>query len=373
MTQASLTSSRSSDGTLVVTLHGRWQLARAAPARSELERLLQGEPVRRLRFDATPLQAWDSRLVVFLRSLTERCAARDIQVDLDGLPAGVRHLLDLSHGAAREGLGDPPPPATSERVAAWLQRVRRETTLTLTFVGELTLSALRFLRGKARYRPAELLTVIQACGWQALPIVSLISLLVGLILAFMGAVQLRMFGAQIYVADLVGIGMTREMGAVMTGVIMAGRTGAAFAANLGTMQVNEEIDALRTLGVDPMDYLVMPRVLALLLMMPLLCVYADVMGILGGLLVGVGAFDISALQYLNQTLNAVSLTHFAIGIFKSIIFGGIVAGCGCLQGLYCGRSAAAVGEATTAAVVTAIVYIVIADGLFAVLTNILGI
>jgi phospholipid/cholesterol/gamma-HCH transport system permease protein len=182
-----------------------------------------------------------------------------------------------------------------------------------------------------------------------------------------------MFGAQIYVADLVAIGMAREMGAVMTGVIMAGRTGAAFAANLGTMQVNEEIDALQTLGVSPMDYLVLPRMAAMVLMMPLLCVYADFMGVLGGMLVGVGAFDISSTQYLDRTMGAMTLTHIGIGLFKSVIFGGIVAFWGCMQGLRCGRSAAAVGNATTSAVVIAIVYIVVADGLFAVLTNIIGI
>ena len=244
---------------------------------------------------------------------------------------------------------------------------------TFEFVGELALSVIRLIRGKAHIRMVEVMQIVQACSWQALPIVSLISLLVGLILAFMGAVQLRLFGAQIYVADLVGIGMAREMGAVMTGVIMAGRTGAAFAANLGSMQVNEEIDALQTLGVAPMDYLVLPRITALMLMMPLLCIYADFMGILGGMLVGVGAFDISATQYLNQTRNALSVTHFGIGVVKSVIFGLIVAICGCMQGMRSGRSAAAVGQATTSAVVIAIVYIVVADGLFAVLTNVLGI
>jgi phospholipid/cholesterol/gamma-HCH transport system permease protein len=167
--------------------------------------------------------------------------------------------------------------------------------------------------------------------------------------------------------------MAREMGAVMTGVIMAGRTGAAFAANIGTMQVNEEIDALQTLGVSPMDYLVLPRIAAMVLMMPLLCIYADAMGILGGMLVGVGAFDIAYAQYLDRTISALTLAHIGIGVFKGVIFGGIVAFCGCMQGMRCGRSASAVGNATTSAVVIAIVYIVVADGLFAVLTNIIGI
>ena len=247
------------------------------------------------------------------------------------------------------------------------------TADTLEFLGDVSLSFLRLLRGRARFRRADILVVIQECGWQALPIVSLISILIGLILAFVGAVQLSLFGAQIYIADLVGIGVAREMGAVMTGVIMAGRTGAAFAANIGTMQVNEEIDALQTLGVAPMDFLVLPRVLALVIMMPLLCVYADLLGILGGLVVGVGVMDIPLIQYFEQTRNALNLTHFSVGIVKSVFFGLIVALAGCMQGMRCGRSAAAVGQATTSAVVIAIVGIVVADGLFAVLTNILGV
>jgi phospholipid/cholesterol/gamma-HCH transport system permease protein len=219
----------------------------------------------------------------------------------------------------------------------------------------------------------DLMLLIQECGAQALPIVTLISILVGLILAFVGAVQLKMFGAQIYVADLVGIAMAREMGAMMTGIIMAGRTGAAFAAQLGTMQVNEEIDALKTLGISPMEFLVMPRIIALVLMMPLLCIYADFMGILGGLLVGIGMLDLSFMEYLNETREALTLTHFSVGIFKGVVFGILVALSGCLRGMQCGRSSSAVGLAATSAVVTAIVAIIMCDGLFAIITNTLGI
>jgi phospholipid/cholesterol/gamma-HCH transport system permease protein len=214
---------------------------------------------------------------------------------------------------------------------------------------------------------------MQASGSQALPIVSLISGLIGLILAFMGAIQLRQFGAQIYVADLVGIGMTREMGAVMTGIIMAGRTGAAFAAQLGTMQVNEEIDAYTTLGISPMEFLVLPRMLALVLMMPLLCVYADLLGILGGVVVATGLLDISLVEYVNETRAAVSLTDIGLGVVKSGLFGVLIALAGCLRGMQCGRSASAVGDAATSAVVTGIVFIIATDGLLAVLTEALGI
>ena len=214
---------------------------------------------------------------------------------------------------------------------------------------------------------------LQQCGAQALGIVTLISFLVGLILAFIGAVQLRKFGAQIYVADLVGLAVTREMGAIMTGVILAGRTGAAFAAQLGTMQVNEEIDALLTMGISPMEFLVLPRMLALMLMMPLLCVYADLVGILAGLLVSTTLLQMPLLEYLNETRRAVDLVDCGIGVCKSVVFGALVALAGCLRGMQSGRSAAAVGAAATSAVVTGIVWIIASDGLFAVLMERLGI
>ena len=197
--------------------------------------------------------------------------------------------------------------------------------------------------------------------------------LVGLILAFVGAVQLMMFGAQIYVADLVGIAMVRVMGAVMVGIVMAGRTGAAFAAQLGTMQGNEEIDALKTMGVSPMEFLVLPRMLALVLMMPLLCVYADLMAVIGGLIVGVGVLDIGLVQYINQTTTALKVSYFFIGIIHATVFGVLVALAGCLRGIQCGRSASAVGEATTSAVVTSIVAIIVATGIITVVCNVLGI
>ncbi len=243
----------------------------------------------------------------------------------------------------------------------------------VAFLGEAFLAFIQLLRGRARFRRSDLVLIIQECGAQALPIVSLISALVGLILAFVGAVQLLMFGAQIYVANLVGIAIVRVMGPIMTGIIMAGRTGAAFAAELGTMQVNEEVDALRTLGISPMEFLVLPRMLALALMMPLLCLYADLIGILGGLLVGVSMLDLDAVVYFNQTREAVSLKHFWIGLFHSVVFGVLVALAGCLRGMQCGRSASAVGQAATSAVVTGIVSIIVATAIITFICNILGI
>jgi phospholipid/cholesterol/gamma-HCH transport system permease protein len=243
----------------------------------------------------------------------------------------------------------------------------------LEFLGDTVIAVSRLLRGQAQYRRSDLGLIMQAVSAQALPIVSLICFLVGLILAFIGAIQLKLFGAQIYVADLVGIAMVRLMAAIMTGIVMAGRTGGAFAAQLGTMQVNQEIDALKTLGISPMEFLVLPRMLALALMMPLLCLYANVMGILGGMVVGVGMLDIGFIQYYNQTTAAVGLWNLGIGLFSGFVFGVIVALAGCMRGMQCGRSASAVGDAATSAVVTAIVGIIVSTAVITVLCNFLGI
>jgi len=243
----------------------------------------------------------------------------------------------------------------------------------IAFIGEATLSFGRLLRGRARFKPADLWLTVQQCGADALPIVSLISFLVGLILAFVGFMQLRQFGAEIFVADLVGIAMARDIGAIMAAIVMAGRTGAAFAAQLGTMQVNEEIDALRTFGVPPIDFLVLPRMLALMAMLPLLTLYADILGILGGAVVGVMEPTITFTQYWQQTVAAVTLVDFAGGLAKSVVYGVLVALAGCLRGMACGRSAAAVGDATTSAVVTGIISIVVACALLTIVYDVVGI
>jgi len=226
--------------------------------------------LRRLTFDTQGLEEWDTGLLIFLLQVLDQCAQGNIPTDPEGLPPGVQKAPEA--GPCRAGAQEASRKSAREpflaRIGASALRFGQSATETVEFVGEAFLAFLRLLRGKARFQRSDLFLIIQDCGAQALPIVSLISLLVGLILAFIGAVQLQTFGAQIYVADLVGIAMVRVMGAVMTGIIVAGRTGAAFAAELGTMQVNEEIDALKTLGISPWKFLVLPRMLALVLMMP---------------------------------------------------------------------------------------------------------
>jgi phospholipid/cholesterol/gamma-HCH transport system permease protein len=242
----------------------------------------------------------------------------------------------------------------------------------LAFIGGALLAVFALLHGKARFRRADLAVYIQDCGARALPIVTLISFLVGVILAFVGTVQLRKFGGQIYVADLVGIAMAREMGAMMTAIIVAGRSGAAFAAQIGSMQANEEVDALTTMGLSPMQFVVLPRMIALMLMMPLLTLYADVLGIVGGAFVSVTMLGLTLTQYFHETQSILSLTDFAMGLVKGTVFGVLVAFAGCLRGMQCGRSSAAVGMAVTSAVVTGIVFIIVSDAILTVVYNALG-
>jgi phospholipid/cholesterol/gamma-HCH transport system permease protein len=360
---------------LLVQFLGSWRMQDELPAAAEVEQALEAAPsVRRMALDAQGVTAWDTGLLTFLLRLMRQSQHRQIDTDQTGLPEGMQRLLALATAVPeREGA------ARSARRTSWLARLGSHAIAAATssremidFIGEAALAFIKMLRGQASFRASDVLALMQASGSQALPIVSLISGLIGLILAFMGAIQLRQFGAQIYVADLVGIGMTREMGAVMTGIIMAGRTGAAFAAQLGTMQVNEEIDAYTTLGISPMEFLVLPRMLALVLMMPLLCVYADLLGILGGVVVATGLLDISLVEYVNETRAAVSLTDIGLGVVKSGLFGVLIALAGCLRGMQCGRSASAVGDAATSAVVTGIVFIIATDGLLAVLTEAIG-
>ena len=362
--------------TLEAAIIGDWVLdAQIPPLEALLAQLDDGAGIKRLVFSTAALGRWDSLLMTQLIRLIDHGAKQGIQVDTTTLPEGIQGLLSLVY-AVPERAG-----ARRQEVRApWLEvigkgglRIYKDSQALVAFIGETALSVYALMRGKARFRWVDLWRYIQDCGPSALPIVTLISLLVGLILAFVGAVQLALFGAQIYIADLVGLGMTREMGGLMAAIIMSGRTGAAYAAQLGTMQVNSEIDALKTMGFEPMEFLVLPRILALILIMPLLCLYADLMGIIGGALVTVSFFDVSLVEYLNRTANAIHLPDFSIGIVKCAVFGVLIALSGCMRGMQCGRSASAVGDAATSAVVTGIVFIVIADSLMTVMCNRLGI
>ena len=240
-------------------------------------------------------------------------------------------------------------------------------------VGEICLSMARFFTGNAKIRCKEFWLIIQEIGINALPIVSLISFLVGIIISFISVLQLQKFGASIYVADLIGISIMREMGCIMTGIIMSGRTGASFAATIGTMITNDEVDALRTSGLSAVDFLTLPRVLALTIMMPILCIFSDFIGIFGGMVAAISSSSLTVTQFCTRLVKAVHIKEFFIGIFKSSVFGVLVSSIGCVKGMQCDRSAEGVGVVTTSAVVSSITAIIIADAIFAVAFSAIGI
>lgn len=336
---------------------------------------LAGSKVSALEFDPKELGRWDSALMVRILALSELCAKGKVEFRANTLPGGLAKLIALSQavpekaGAARKDVNAPFLQRVGESgLAVWTGGLAM-----LSFLGESVMALLQMMRGRAQFRWSDTLLIIQQCGPEALGIVALINFLIGMILAFVGATELTQFGAAIYTADLVAVASVREMACIMTGIILCGRTGAAFAAQLGTMKVNQEIEAFQTFGISPFEFLVLPRMLALILMMPLLCVFADLIAIAGGFLVATLMLDISPVLYLDRTVASIHLSAFLLGIFKGAFFGVLVALTGCLRGMQCGTNAAAVGQATTSAVVTGITCIITADGLFAVICNALHI
>jgi phospholipid/cholesterol/gamma-HCH transport system permease protein len=377
MSAAEIDLSRPTPERVVLRVGGAWKLATEVPDAAPVEAALGESPApKQLSFDAQQLGDWDTSLLIFLNKVADAARAHQVEVDRSGLPEGVDRLLKLAAAVPEKSdakAKQSAPPSILARIGNGTLRLVDEARDFLAFLGRLTIAFAALLTGKARFRASDLMLFIQQAGAEALPIITLISFLVGVIMAFVGAVQLQKFGAAIYIADLVGIAVVREMGAMMTGIVMAGRTGAAFAAQLGTMKVTQEIDALTTMGIDPMEFLVLPRALALCLMMPLLCLYSDLIGIVGGGFIATGMLDLSWPVYFNELFQAVSLTDLAGGIFKASVYGVLIALAGCLRGMQAGSSAAAVGDAATSAVVTGIVLIVSACGIFAFSFFILGI
>jgi len=365
---------RKESGVVELALAGEWTLhsglggiPQAAGAQIDLA---AGQS---LRIDASGVSRWDSTLPAFLLALAEYCRDRGSTLDAGRLPAGLRTVLKMADELS------PPASPRAPRPVPLFRRVGRRTLQvsarageTVSLLGEVIIAIGRLLRGKATFYHADAWAVLQACGADALPIVGLVNLLVGAIIAFVGAVQLLQFGAGYLLADGVAIATVREMAAVITAVVLSGRTGAAFAAQIATMQGNEEIDALRVMGVPAVEFLVLPRVLALALMAPLLYLYACALGILGGFLVGTGMLDLTLTSYLERTVGALSGRQFILGASKSLVFGALVALAGCYYGLRAGRNAAAVGEATTSAVVAGIVGVIVVDAIFAVCANAIG-
>lgn len=374
-TECEVSLDRSPEGALQVRLSGAWGLNEGLPAIEPVRKEFASEPPpSQVDFDVANLSRWDSNVLTFLVQVDELCTERGVTMNRGSLPDGLRRLVELATAVpeTKDAREKTEHPSLLARIGTATQNTSEGGVAMVEFLGEMTASAARMLTGRARFRMVDLMAFIQDCGAQALPIVTLISFLVGLILAFVGAVQLEQFGAQIYVANLVGIAMAREMGAMMAAIIMAGRTGAAFAAQLGTMRVNQEIDALQVMGLPPMDFLVLPRAIALCLMMPLLTLYADIVGIIGGGVVAAAMLDLTPTVYWDQTVYGVTLNDFFSGLIKSSVFGALIAFSGCLRGMQSGNSASAVGDAATSAVVTGIVMIIVADAIFTVIFNIIG-
>ncbi|MCC6414799.1 MAG: MlaE family lipid ABC transporter permease subunit [Opitutaceae bacterium] len=371
---AAVTSARVSlemEGDLaMVTLAGVWRVTEPRP---HWGAVVQGQEPRRVRLDVSQLERWDSSLLLFLFDTQQWCRVMGAYCDLSGLPDKVREMLGQLSRSHETSV----PFDRSENFFitvghATLDAWRKVQEIS-SFVGECALGLANLIKRPRKFRWADCLEQMQQCGAMALPIVSLISLLVGLTLAYTGALILRQYGGDIYVADLVGISMVREMGALMTAIVLAGRTGAAFAAHLGNMKANEEIDALNTLGISPVDFLVMPRLVALCLMMPLLALYANCLGIVGGMFIALGVLDIPPAAYWVEMLTIVDMSDVMAGMIKAATFGVIVGVAGCLRGLQAERSAMGVGLAATSAVVTGILFIIVADAIYAVLFDILGI
>jgi phospholipid/cholesterol/gamma-HCH transport system permease protein len=363
----------------LVTLSGDW-LAQQSGLRSvsQRQRVLDAAgDCARLRFDARGLGRWDSDLVAFVWSLqaSAESAVRPIEMDVSGLPEPLRRLLALARADHGEVVADAVEGETTIWRRAGIRVLGRWDALagSAELLGAVVLSVVPALRGRVRVRAVDVVTMMHESGAGALGIITVVNSLVGAILAFVGAVQLQRFGAGIFIANLVGIAVIREMAPIMTAIVMAGRTGGAYAAQIATMQGNEEIDALQVLGIAPFQYLVLPRVAALMAMMPVLYFYSSLVGLAGGFVVGCAMLGLSPTTFLNQLQSAVPPAEFYIGLTKSICFGAFIALASCQIGLRAGRSAAEVGHAATDAVVTGIIGVIALDAIFAACANVLGI
>jgi phospholipid/cholesterol/gamma-HCH transport system permease protein len=363
-----------SQGKSLLALSGAWAQGHSPERFKTIASRLISNPPHSLTIDGTGITHWDSLLMAFLLQCHDFCRTQGIAFDTRQLPQGTLELLDVATAVKthEEPEETPTPWLSTLDPANLLRKASSGTRDSLAFIGEVTVAMGRLVTGRANTRLRDFAAFCYQTGPNAFGIISLTSILVGMILAYLGAVQLRQFGAEIYVADLVVIGTLREMGVLMTAVVMAGRTGAAYAAQLGTMQTNEEIDAISTMGISPIEFLVLPRMLALIIIMPLLTVYADLLGIVGGGIVA-GGMGISPPQYINQGMEALSITQIAVGLIKAVVFAALIAIAGCRAGINSGRSSAAVGQAATTAVVTSVVYLIVADAAINIVFQQLGI
>ena len=350
----------------IVRCGGEWRLAGIANLEAKLN-ALKWPRVEALKFDVTHITAMDTAGAWLLKRTMHRLETDGCLVNMIGLRAEQEALMSVLN--LSELLAPPyaePRKTSLERVGLAVWPHVQQAIAMLEFFGEFVLVMMRSVAQPRRIRWRTILYNLQHAGYYALPIVGLLSFLMGIVISFQGAGQLQRYGANIFIADLVGLTILRELAPLMTAIIVAGRSGSAFAAQIGTMKVTEEIDALRTIGVAPMELLVLPKVLALIIALPLLSVYADVMGVLGGMVMAKTQLGVSYTDFLARFDDAVKLSALLVGLGKAPIFAAIIALVGCFQGFQVGNSADSVGTQTTMSVVQSIFLIIVADALFSI-------
>ncbi len=349
---------------------GRVSLANFDAVYEDLGRLLREESRSSVRVDLSEVDYLDSAGARALFLLEEDALNAGKGLSLSEVPDGVRRIINLARTV--EKVPEPPkpkPPSSMVRLGEQSLDFLSDIKGALTFLGELTICVARVCRRPGMVRWGDVILYMGRVGVDALPIIGLMSFLIGLIIAFMSSLQLKLFGANLFVASLVGISMVRELGPIMTAVMVAGRSGSAFAAEIGTMKVSEEVDALRVMGFDPTVFLAVPKVFASLVVVPILTLFADIFGILGGLVVGVVGLDLTVPAYLDQTLTTMTLFDVNAGLCKAAVFALVIAAVGCQRGFETEGGAQAVGRSTTSAVVTSIFLIVVVDSAFAILLH----
>lgn len=348
---------------LTISLSGPWSLTdRRTPA---WHAPVEARGARRVVLADRGLSRWDSSAALYVMEAGLWCERKGCHLDLESIPGELRELALQAHMAARARRAHPAPrPSALARVGLYAEDSVGAGRAAAAFVGDCALGLARAVRMPKTLRVQDWLLHVQQAGPEGLPIIGLVTFLIGTIIAFQSALQLQRFGAEILVVDLVDLSVTREMGAMMVAVVLAGRTAAAYAAELGSMAAGEELDALETAGVSPVDFLVVPRLLALVFVTPLLTLYADMLAILGGSAVALGMFKIPPVAFYYASKEALQWQDIRLGLLKSVVFGLIVGVCGCLRGINARRDTAGVGRAVTSAVVTSILWIVVADALF---------
>jgi len=363
-------------GRLIVAASGAWTIEGAAALDSAL-RPLPSAGAKGIAFDLGAVTALDTAGAWLVERTRLLCQARGLSFSVSGAAPAFAPLIER---VAALGLAPVPPVQAGRGLTDFIAQVGQAMVAVLlqardmvAFFGAVVVALLRSIRQPGRIRLVSFISHLEQVGLNALPIVGLMAFLIGIVLAYQGVDQLRRFGAEVFMVNLVGVSVLREMGIVLTAVVIAGRSGSAFTAQIGTMQVNEEVDAMRTLGLDPLDVLVLPRILALMVALPLLTFFADVAAILGGALMASVLIDMSLPSFLNQLRQAVTLTTFWIGIGKAPVFAFLIAMVGCFEGLRVQGSAESVGRLTTQSVVEAIFLVVVFDALFSVMFSYLGI